>query len=81
MKKGIFSISIILALVLISGVFALEFKECNKCEYNSNGKISCKSTEYCGLDALDISKEKCQEGNGLYQKLYAETKYSCPEDC
>lgn len=44
--------------------------DCNKCECNSNGKISCKTTEYCNLDK-NIVKNSSLCSNGLFQKLCA----------
>jgi hypothetical protein len=46
-------------------------RECNKCECSFNGRISCKTTEYCNFNNISISKEKCQAANGLYQALCA----------
>lgn len=46
-------------------------KNCERCECNSNGKISCKSSEYCNLNPFDISKESCESDKGLFQKLCA----------
>lgn len=46
-------------------------KGCDRCECNINGKISCKTTEYCNFASFDISKETCENNNGLFQKLCA----------
>lgn len=46
-------------------------KNCERCECNSNGKISCKTSEYCNFASFDISKQYCEENNGLFQKLCA----------
>jgi hypothetical protein len=46
-------------------------KNCDRCECNANGKISCKTTEYCNFNSFDISKESCENNNGLFQKLCA----------
>ncbi|MBS3078853.1 hypothetical protein J4218_01915 [Candidatus Pacearchaeota archaeon] len=46
---------------------------CDKCECNWNGRVSCKTTEYCNFNVndLNISKENCETNNGLYQPLCA----------
>lgn len=41
---------------------------CEKCECNGNGKVSCKTSEYCNFNELVNKKEEC---NGLFQKLCA----------
>ena len=44
---------------------------CEKCECGGNGKVSCKTTEYCNFASLESSKESCESNNGLFQKLCA----------
>lgn len=45
--------------------------QCDKCECNGNGKVSCKTTEFCNFASSNISKETCESNGGLFQKLCA----------
>ncbi len=45
--------------------------KCDRCECNVNGKVSCKASEYCNLDAFSILKNSCENNGGLFQKLCA----------
>jgi hypothetical protein len=42
---------------------------CNICRCDSNGKISCKLTQYCNYNDVNIDENYCINNNGLYLQL------------